>query len=66
MDEAELFEHIREAWRQILLSGSKYGKITIDLVSGDPRHVAVEFNVVPEKYLNRSPDIKGQKDNTNL
>ena len=50
MSEAELVEHIRKAWQQVLSSGSKYGKITVDLVDGDPKHVAVEFNVYPDKY----------------
>ena len=50
MNEAELIEHVRKAWKQILLSGSKYGKITSDLVDGDPKHVAVEFNVYPDRY----------------
>ena len=50
MNEAELLEHIRKAWKIILLSSSKYGKITIDFVNGDPKHVAVEYNVLPDKY----------------
>lgn len=50
MTKMELLEHIEKAWELILLSGSKYGKITIDLVDGDPKHVAAEYNVTPDKY----------------
>jgi len=50
MNKAELLEHIRKAWKIILLSCSKYGKITIDFVDGDPKHVAVQYNVLPDKY----------------
>jgi len=50
MNEAELLEHIRKAWKIILLSCSQYGKITIDFVDGDSKHVAVQYNVLPDKY----------------
>lgn len=50
MKKEEMIEHVCEAWRKILKSGSKYGKIIIDLDNGEPKHVAVEYNVIPDKY----------------